>query len=201
MDGSQTRRGQPCWYKIPNVNLIAINDSFLLESFCYSVLEKHFGHDCQLHSKFLSLLLDVVQKTEYGQLLDLTTAHEDKIDFTYYTMERYSQIVKYKTSFYTFYLPIALGMILSKGENMDFELTKKICLQMGEYFQIQDDYLDCFGDPKTIGKVGTDIQENKCGWLCVMALERVNATQRKIMEENYGRFDDDRVAKIKELYK
>jgi farnesyl diphosphate synthase len=47
---------------------------------------------------------------------------------------------------------------------------------------MQDDFLDCYGDEKTIGKVGTDIQDNKCGWLVVQALQRVNPAQRKILE-------------------
>lgn len=201
MDGSKTRRGKECWFRLPNVNLIAINDAFILESFCYSILEKHFGHLDHLYPKLLSLTLDVVQKTEYGQLLDLTTAKEDEIDFTYYTMQRYSQIVKYKTAFYTFYLPIALGMVLADKPDMDFDLTRNICLQMGEYFQIQDDVLDCFGDPEVIGKVGTDIEENKCSWLCVQALAKCTPEQKKFMEENYGTFDKDKVAKIKALYR
>ena len=33
-----------------------------------------------------------------------------------------------------------------------------------------------------IGKIGTDIQDNKCGWLVVQALNRVNAEQRKVLE-------------------
>jgi farnesyl diphosphate synthase len=72
---------------------------------------------------------------------------------------------------------------------------------MGEYFQIQDDYLDCFGDPEVIGKIGTDIQDNKCTWLVVQALQRCTPAQRKVLEHNYGQWDDKKVAKVKALYR
>lgn len=62
------------------------------------------------------------------------------------------------------------------------ELAKKICMEMGEYFQIQDDYLDCYGAPEVIGKIGTDIEDNKCSWLVVQALDRCTPEQRKILE-------------------
>jgi farnesyl diphosphate synthase len=200
MDASKTRRGQPCWYKKEHVKLIAINDSFLLESYVFTMLKKHFGHE-EYYTQLVELFIQVIQQTEFGQLLDLTSQDENVVDLDKFNLDRYQKIVKYKTAFYTFYLPVAIGMITSgvKDESA-FDLAKKICCQMGEYFQIQDDYLDCFGDPKVIGKVGTDIQDNKCSWLVVQALDRVTKEERTILEQNYGQWNDAKVAKIKDLY-
>ena len=63
-----------------------------------------------------------------------------------------------------------------------FDQAASILLPMGEYFQIQDDYLDCYGDPKVIGKIGRDIEENKCSWLVVQALLKATPDQKKILE-------------------
>jgi farnesyl diphosphate synthase len=95
-----------------------------------------------------------------GQLLDLTSQPLDQsMDLDRFSMERLTSIFKYKTAFYSFYLPVALGMILSGVTDKKlYDKAREILCIMGEYFQIQDDFLDCYGTPEIIGKVGTDIQ-------------------------------------------
>ena len=73
--------------------------------------------------------------------------------------------------------------------------SKEILLVMGEYFQVQDDFLDCYGSPEVIGKIGTDIQDNKCGWLVVQAMARCSAAQLALLKADYGRHDDAAVAR------
>merc|ERR1719276_603427 len=202
MDASETRRGQPCWYMLDHVKNIAINDSFLLESYVFTMIRFHFGKE-DYYLQLVELFLQVVQQTEFGQLLDLTSQDEasGEVDLSRFSLDRYKKIVKYKTAFYTFYLPVAIGMITSGVKDAEaFELAKTICCIMGEYFQIQDDVLDCYGAPEVIGKVGTDIQDNKCSWLVVQALERATDKQYKILQENYGKHDTRKINKIKKLY-
>ena len=81
-----------------------------------------------------------------------------------------------------------------------FDSAKSVLLPLGEYFQVQDDYLDCFGLPEQIGKIGTDIQDNKCGWLIVQALKLASPEQRAILDANYGQKDDRKVAMVKNVF-
>lgn len=68
-----------------------------------------------------------------------------------------------------------------------YEAVKSALIPMGEYFQVQDDYLDCYGDPAVIGKVGTDIFDKKCSWNINIALRLCNETQRQILEVSFRR--------------
>lgn len=201
MDRSVTRRGLPCWYKRPEVGLIAINDSFILESCVFKILKKYFGSE-SYYMQLVDIFLEVTRQTEYGQLLDLTSQPQGGvIDLDRFTLERYCSIVKYKTAFYSFYLPVAVGMIVAGvKERRLYDTSRKILCAMGEYFQIQDDYLDCYGSPEVIGKVGTDIQDNKCSWLIVQALQRVSSSQRRILAKSYGRHDNKSIEAVKKIY-
>ncbi|XP_053183134.1 farnesyl pyrophosphate synthase isoform X1 [Scomber japonicus] len=200
MDGSVTRRGQPCWYKKDGIGLDAINDSFLLEGSIYRLLRKHCRNQ-PYYVHLLELFNETSFQTELGQALDLMTAPPGHIDLNRFTMERYNAIVKYKTAFYSFYLPVAAAMYMAGIESEEeHNNAKHILLEMGEFFQIQDDYLDCYGDPAVTGKIGTDIQDNKCSWLVVKAMQIMTPEQRAELEACYGRHEDASVEKVKALY-
>merc|ERR1712167_110779 len=81
-----------------------------------------------------------------------------------------------------------------------FDKAREVLCIMGEYFQIQDDYLDCYGTPEQIGKIGTDIQDNKRSWMVVTALELCNPTQKRTLEKHYGRHEAASVATVKKLF-
>ncbi|CAG8466880.1 6260_t:CDS:10 [Acaulospora morrowiae] len=201
MDSSITRRGNPCWYKMEGVGAIAINDSFILESGIYFFLKKYFRQD-HYYIDLVDLFHEITLETELGQLLDLITAPEDKVDLNRFSMEKYKTIVLYKTAFYSFYLPVALAMHMAGIKDVAaFQQAKDILLPLGEYFQIQDDYLDCFGLPEVIGKIGTDIEDNKCSWCVNKAMTLATSEQRKILDENYGKKNSENVAAVKEIYR
>jgi farnesyl diphosphate synthase len=201
MDGSITRRGQPCWYRQQGVGLIAINDAFLLESGIYIILKKQFrSHPAYID--IVELFHETTWQTELGQLCDLITAPEDKVDLDNFSMEKYMFIVTYKTAYYSFYLPVALALLyLQFATPENLQQAHDILIPLGQYFQVQDDYLDAYGDPEVIGKIGTDIQDNKCSWIVNQALQRCNAEQRKLLDTCYGRKDAALEAKVKELFK
>ncbi|KAK9808336.1 hypothetical protein WJX73_003383 [Symbiochloris irregularis] len=200
MDNSVTRRGQPCWYRLPQVGLVACNDYIILESCIYRILQHHFSSHPS-YAKILELFHETTHQTSHGQLMDIITAPIGTVDLTRYTLPTYMRIVTYKTAFYSFYLPVACGLLVGgTGSPEALGITKDICLRMGQYFQIQDDYLDCFGDPEVIGKIGTDIQDNKCSWLVVQALDRASAQQKTTIEEHYGKDNDRSIAAVKAVY-
>ena len=60
------------------------------------------------------------------------------MDLTRYTLSTYMRIVTYKTAYYSFYLPVACGLLMGgAGQPEALELAKSICVEMGQYFQVR----------------------------------------------------------------
>nr|AGQ04160.1 farnesyl diphosphate synthase [Lavandula angustifolia] len=199
MDNSHTRRGQLCWFRLPKVGMIAANDGILLRNHIPRILKKHF-REKPYYVDLLDLFNEVEFQTASGQMIDLITTIEGEKDLSKYSLPLHRRIVQYKTAYYSFYLPVACALLMA-GENLEkHTLVKDVLIDMGIYFQVQDDYLDCFGEPEKIGKIGTDIEDFKCSWLVVKALELCNEEQKKTLFEHYGKENPDDVSKIKALY-
>lgn len=117
MDHSVTRRGQPCWYKKSGIGMIAINDSFYLEAAIYKILKKYFRSE-SYYVDILELFHETTLQTVIGQGLDLLTADDEIVDFSKFSMRRYDAIVKWKTAFYSFYLPVALALHMAEVKDV-----------------------------------------------------------------------------------
>lgn len=171
MDSSLSRRGQPCWFRQPNIGLMAVNDALILKSSLNLIIKKRFDQQClKLSAALGDLFREVETATEIGQLLDMSNNHEAIPDSE--LLQHYHLITKYKTSLYSFYLPFACAYLLAHHNrsplpDLQSELAaeREILLQIGHLFQVQDDILDVYGDPEITGKIGRDIEEGKCTWL------------------------------------
>lgn len=195
MDSSDYRRGSPCWYRQEGVGLTAVNDAAMLHSSIFRILRKHFRTH-PAYCDLLELLQEASFRTELGQLCDTHVRGMNDM-----TSEMYSSIAVNKTAFYSFYLPVALALhYLQRAREVNLKQAERILLVMGEYFQIQDDYLDVFGDPEVTGKVGTDIQDNKCTWIIVQALQRCTDDQRQVLLSSYGQKGDTHEARVKRVF-
>ena len=217
MDQSETRRGKACWYKI--VGLGAINDAVLLESLTFCILKRIVPH--QVYLELSELVRSIIFRTELGQALDMNLPHKTEIaDFC---MKDYLQMVTYKTAYYTFVFPVEAGFILwghlKEGDNLCethknasklgpsipvFGELEPILVRIGQLFQVQDDYLDCFGDAALTGKIGTDIQDKKYSWLAVKAVELLKGDEQglAVLRDNYGNTNggEDSIHRVKQLY-
>ncbi|KAA6353320.1 MAG: putative farnesyl pyrophosphate synthase, partial [Streblomastix strix] len=198
---------------------------------------KHFASEEPfIAAKLINLFDDVTFKTELGQRIDSSSCYRhpqakttgQPIDpytssqenfHSVFSLKTYDRITKYKTGFYTFYLPLVAGIICAgaddwsnegigeKAERKRAKLHKieEICLELGKLFQSQDDFLDCFGNYELMGKVGRDIQDGKCTWLSSTALSLSDPDKKKQAEESlkshYGSEDPEDISAVKEMYK
>ena len=62
--------------------------------------------------------------------------------------------------------------------------AEKILIKIGHLFQVQNDFLDYYSKEEIGEKSGTDIQEGKCTWPIMIALERATAEQKRILKVN-----------------
>ena len=111
------------------------------------------------------------------------------------------EIISNKTAYYTIFLPVFVGLILTgKSEVFQSKLVHELCMSLGTFFQIRDDYLDVFADPSVLGKKGTDIQEGKCSWVILQVLQCCTEEEKEILKLHYGVEKEEDVAIVKSVF-
>ena len=175
----------------------------MLEQAAFYVLRSHFRNE-PYYADVVDLLLETKYNTDAGQLVDCIS--EGSTDLSAFSLNKHCFLSKFKTMFYSFYCPVLLSLnyvstsIPGIATHEVFAKVKEIFIPFGEYYQVQDDYVDCYYTPEQMGKIGTDIVDGKCSWLIVTALTHANSEQRRVLEECYGRKDAEKEKRVKEIY-
>ena len=177
MDHASVRRGRPTVHMRWNENTAILSgDQMLIEA--YKCLER-------LPKDKLPTVLQLFNKmaTEVceGQQYDVDFEHQSDV-----TLEDYLQMIRLKTAV-LLATALHIGAYLAGANKKQQQALYDYGIHIGLAFQIQDDLLDCFGDPATFGKaIGGDIAENKKTFLWLTARDKVGAdwsTEGRALED------------------
>lgn len=192
MDEASLRRGQPTVHtKYDSNTALLVGDIMVIRAYEY-IQQIHSNH----LSKILGLFNQTAREVCEGQQLDMDYAKRPTV-----TLDEYIHMITLKTSV-LLAASLQMGAIIGgAGENNCkhlYEFGKKL----GIAFQIQDDYLDAFGDAKLFGKdAGGDIKQNKKTFLLIRALETANPTQLETLNTLLAADSEDKVEKVLEIFR
>lgn len=195
MDDAPLRRGKDTVHEKWDVNTgILSGDAMLIMA--YQLFENYDAVTFQSLAKLFSkTALEVCEGQQYD--MDFETRED-------VTIEEYLKMIEYKTAVLVG-AAMKMGAIVAHASESDQDKIYDFGKNLGIAFQLQDDYLDAFGDPKTFGKqVGGDIIENKKTFLYLKALEFSNDEDRLQLEHLFGVNPSDTTEKIettKQLFK
>jgi len=144
----------------------------------------------------LSLFNRTAKQVCEGQQMDMDFEKMDHI-----SMEAYLEMIKLKTSV-ALAASLQTGAILGGAGERNQHLLYEFGKKLGVAFQVQDDYLDAFGDPQKFGKqVGGDILANKKTFLLLHAFETASPVRLKEIKELLAGNTDDKVEKVLEIFR
>ena len=117
-----------------------------------------------------------------GEYLDVLGGYKKRL-----SEEDILNILEYKTAKYTVERPLQIGAMLAGAEIDTLETFTAYGIPLGQGFQLQDDILGVFGNPKKTGKpADSDIREGKMTVLVAKAYEWANKGERKVLDETIG---------------
>ena len=194
MDHADMRRGHPTVHVKWDANTAILSgDTMLLMAFKQMM---------QCPQEHLHAVLDVFTETtleiDEGQQYDISFETRDDV-----REEEYIEMIRLKTSV-LLACALKIGAILGGASASDAENLYKFGEHIGLAFQLQDDFLDVYGDPKVFGKaIGGDILCNKKTFMLINAFNKADETQRKELEKWVNAVNPDpqqKIAAVTTLY-
>lgn len=195
-DKSDTRRGGPTAHKIiekfhTEGNLKGDPFHFGISSASIaSLVGQHMANNLLLSInlpidrvvKAVRQVNDAINITALGQIRDIYNQTISDV-----TEEDVMKVHEYKTAVYTYLNPLQLGVTLAGATDDEIEKLKGYAIPAGIAFQLQDDILGMYGDPKDTGKSNMDdLKEGKMTLLISQALKNSDITQRESIMKTLG---------------
>lgn len=187
MDNADVRRGQPTVHKKWNANLAVLSGDSML------VLAYQRMTECDSHlAEVLRLFTETALEIGEGQQMDMEFETRNDV-----REEEYIEMIRLKTSV-LLACAMKIGALLADAPADDADNLYRFGEKIGLAFQLQDDYLDVYGDPAVFGKaIGGDIVSNKKTYMLINAFNRADNAQRAELERWIRATDFDRQEKVK----
>ncbi len=194
MDNADLRRGHETVHKKWDANTAILSgDSMLVLAY-----ERMAQCDEKHLAKVLKLFTTTALEIGEGQQFDMEFENRNDVK-----EEEYIEMIRLKTSV-LLACALKMGAILADASDEDAENLYKFGEQIGLAFQLQDDYLDVYGDTKVFGKeIGGDITSNKKTYMLINAFNHANGAQRAELQKwvDAEEFDrKEKVAAVTRLY-
>jgi len=194
MDDAPLRRGNETVHEKWNINTgILSGDAMLILAY------QHFEeYEPKIFKELAKLFSKTALEVCEGQQYDVDFETRDDV-----TIHEYLKMIQYKTAVLVG-AAMKMGAIVAETSDENTNSIYEFGLNLGIAFQLQDDYLDAFGDPETFGKqVGGDIIENKKTYLYLKAIEFASAVEKEQLLHLFSiqpTDNNDKIASVKEIF-
>lgn len=194
MDRADVRRGKPCVHKVWDDNTAILSGDAMLV-FSYRLMA-----DCppEKLEQVMGLYTETALQIGEGQQYDMEFETRNDV-----REEEYIEMIRLKTSV-LLACALKLGAVLADAPQSDADALYAFGEKMGLAFQLQDDYLDVYGDFKVFGKkIGGDILCNKKTFMLINALAKADGKMREELERWLEATDyvpEDKVAAVTRIY-
>lgn len=188
MDKAELRRNKATVHKKWNENTAILSgDTMMIMSFQY-FYDLPLNIQAQVLKTFTQTALEVCEGQQYDMNFE---ARQDV------TIEEYMEMIRLKTAV-LIAAALKIGAQIAEASENDLSLLYQIGIKMGLAFQLQDDYLDVYGESQLFGKnIGGDIVANKKTYLLISALNKANEIQKsKLQYVLYNIIDKDEKIKL-----